>query len=93
MSKLDEFYELSGGCPMYEPCPICYKCQVKATHLYEQCASCPLEFCGHNNKQRTFMIRRENFAIKVNKDTMAQLIAMADRAKEKHQHEKDSKTL
>ena len=67
-SKLDIFIEQSNNCPMYEPCPLCYKCQVKASHLYLQCAECPLEFCAHNDKQRTMMIRRENFAVALSKE-------------------------
>lgn len=81
-SKLDLFYEQSNNCPMYEPCPICYKCQVKASHLYEQCAACPLEFCAHTYKQRALLIRRENFAIKVSKKTYQQLKELVDRSKE-----------
>ncbi|ABS83744.1 hypothetical protein 0305phi8-36p186 [Bacillus phage 0305phi8-36] len=61
--------ELSNNCDMYEPCPICFKCQNKATHLYQRCEECPVQFCGHSHKQRSFIIRRENFAIKVTDET------------------------
>lgn len=87
MSKLDLFHELSNNCPMYEPCPICYKCQVKASHLYEQCAACPLEFCAHTHKQRALLIRRENFAIKVSKKTFDQLKELVNRSKEQKDEE------
>ena len=77
-SKLDIFYEQSEGCPMYEPCPICYKCQMKASHLYLQCQDCPLEFCGHDDKQRNLLIRKENFAIKLSEEAHQSI----ERAKE-----------
>lgn len=87
-SKLELFYELSNNCPMYEPCPICYKCQVKASHLYEQCAACPLEFDAHTYKQRALLIRRENFAIKVSKKTFDQLKVLQERSKESSNEKK-----
>lgn len=51
-------------CSMYEPCPICYKCKVRASHLYRKCEACRVPICRHSEKDRAFMIRRENFAIK-----------------------------
>lgn len=51
-------------CPRYQPCPICYKCMVKASHLYLKCQSCPIPICGHTEKERELMIRRENFSPK-----------------------------
>jgi hypothetical protein len=63
--------EMSKGCALYEPCPLCYKCMVKASHLYIKCENCEVPFCGHNHKQRSYMIRRENFAIKVSDETAA----------------------
>lgn len=82
MSKLELFYEQSQNCPMYDPCPVCYKCQVKASHLYIQCAECPLEFCAHNYKQRSLIINRDNFAITVSKETFEKLSALSKRAGE-----------
>jgi len=70
---------LSNGCSMYEPCPLCFSCMVKATHLYERCVRCPVQFCGHNHQKRAMMIRRENFAIKVSPETGKQLKALADK--------------
>lgn len=64
-----EFKILSNNCSMYDPCPICFKCMNKATHLYQKCNDCPLMHCAHNHKQRAWMIRRENFAIDVTKET------------------------
>jgi hypothetical protein len=70
MSKAKQaMQEASKGCLMYEPCPMCFKCMAKASHLYDQCQNCEVPFCGHNHKQRSFMIRRENFGIAVTKET------------------------
>lgn len=52
------------SCDMYLPCPICFKCRVKASHLYLKCQRCEIPFCRHSEKDRNFMIRRDNFAIK-----------------------------
>jgi hypothetical protein len=49
---------------MYEPCPICFRCKVKASHLYVKCQDCQVPICRHSDKNRNMMIRRENFAIK-----------------------------
>ena len=70
--KKQQMKELSGGCSMYDPCPICFKCQNKATHLYVRCEECPLQFCAHNHKQRAFMIRRENFGITITDEAAEQ---------------------
>lgn len=51
-------------CPRYRPCPICYKCREKATHLYVKCEGCRIPPCGHKEADREFMIRRENFSPK-----------------------------
>lgn len=84
--------ELSKGCSMYEPCPICFKCQNKATHLYARCITCPLDFCGHNHKQRAFMINRDNFAIKVSKETYETIKRAADKAFGRSQENENEKT-
>lgn len=52
------------GCSRYDPCPICFKCRVKASHLFKKCENCQVPFDRHSEKDRNFMIRRENFAIK-----------------------------
>lgn len=88
-TKLETFKELSKGCAMYEPCPLCFKCMNKATHLYARCVTCPLEFCGHNHKQRSFMIRRENFGIKVSKETYAKIKRVADKVLRPQQENED----
>lgn len=75
--------ELSGGCAMYDPCPICFKCQNKASHLYERCINCAVQFCGHNHKQRSMIIRRENFAIKITDSTGREFLKLSEQAKAK----------
>lgn len=76
---------------MYEPCPLCFKCQVKATHLYERCQRCPLEFCGHNHKQRSMMIQRENFRISVTNDTGKKFLEASERCRCKEEQTEDGK--
>lgn len=71
--------ELSKGCAMYEPCPICFKCMNKASHLYLRCQNCEVQFCGHSHKQRSFMIRRENFAINVTNQVGEELLNASKR--------------
>ena len=71
--------ELSNNCSMYEPCPMCFKCMVKASHLYVRCVECPVQFCAHDNKKRNWAIRRENFAITVSPETEAKIKEWAER--------------
>ncbi len=73
--------EMSNGCSMYEPCPLCFKCVVKASHLYERCINCPVDFCGHNHEIRGRMIRRENFAITVTEETGRQFKELCDQSR------------
>lgn len=65
----EERREQANGCEMYDPCPIDYKCMNKAAHLYARCASCKVEHDAHTHKNRSWFIRRENFAIKVTDET------------------------
>lgn len=74
--------EASNGCSMYEPCPICFKCQNKATHLYKRCEECPVQFCGHSHKHRSFIIRRENFGLKVTNETGQQFLDASENLKQ-----------
>jgi hypothetical protein len=62
-------YIQADGCEAYDPCPICYKCMNKAAHLYARCASCPVEHDAHTHKNRSWLIRRENFALKLTDET------------------------
>lgn len=51
-------------CKWYDPCPLCYKCKVKASHLFAKCARCKIPICSHSDKQRKMMLIRENFEYK-----------------------------
>ena len=57
-------------CPRYDPCPICDKCRAKASHLYKSCETCKIPICSHTYKNREDMIKRKNFVIKVDHETM-----------------------
>lgn len=57
-------------CPRYNPCPICSKCQNKASHLYVACQTCKIPICSHTYTDREKMIKRKNFIIYVPDDTM-----------------------
>ena len=52
------------NCPRYNPCPICDKCQNKASNLYVKCQVCKIPMCIHKYSDRKFMIRRNNFRIR-----------------------------
>ncbi|MCX7610345.1 MAG: hypothetical protein N2043_02000 [Ignavibacterium sp.] len=75
----------SGYCDMYDPCPICYKCMVKASHLYNKCEYCPVEFCAHDNKKRNLLISRENFAIDVTDETGKEFIKLSQSLEKQNQ--------
>lgn len=64
--KFLEHKECFINCPRYNPCPICDKCQNKASNLYVKCQICMIPICIHKYNDRKFMIRRENFRIKPN---------------------------
>ena len=49
-------------CPRYDPCPICYKCRNRAAHLFVKCQICRIPADAHTERDRNFMIRRENFS-------------------------------
>lgn len=70
-------------CSLYNPCPICDKCQNKASHLYVRCQSCQIPICTHKYGDRKFMIRRENFKIDVTDEVKDLLKEMGDRVNEK----------
>lgn len=50
-------------CQRYNPCPICSKCQNKASHLYVACQTCSIPICSHTYADRDKMIKRKNFTI------------------------------
>ena len=55
-------------CLRYKPCPICFKCKNKASHLYKSCETCKIPTCTHSHKDMAKMIRRNNFIQYVTKD-------------------------
>lgn len=64
------------SCPRYDPCPICDKCRNKASHLYVACQDCRIPICSHTYEDRAKMIKRENFVITVDQDTMDSIKAL-----------------
>lgn len=66
-SKKDYYERLvrEAGCTRYQPCEICYKCKIKASHLFVKCSRCGVPICGHDERARNYMIRRENFRDKL----------------------------
>lgn len=62
--------EEANGCDMYDPCPLCFKCMNKAVHLYAKCETCPVMHDAHTHKNRSWFIKRENFAIDVTEATI-----------------------
>lgn len=75
-----ELFEESSNCftkcPRYNPCPICGKCQNKASHLYYKCEICEIPMCTHKYKDRENMIKREKDTIYVTKETIDKLKAI-----------------
>lgn len=57
-------------CKRYDPCPICFKCMVKASHLFVKCQTCNIPLCAHTYDHRRKMIRRFNFSVVVDRKTM-----------------------
>lgn len=64
-------------CPRYNPCPICDKCQNKASHLYVECQDCQIVTCSHTYADRKKMIKRKNFVEYVDKETMDEIKKLA----------------
>lgn len=64
-------------CPRYDPCPICDKCRAKASHLYVACQTCQIPICSHTYQDREKMIKRKNFTVIVEHDTMEEIRKMA----------------
>ena len=65
-------------CPRYDPCPICDKCRNKASHLYVACQTCQIPICSHTYEDRQKMIKRKNFTILVEHETMEAIKEMAE---------------
>lgn len=69
----EQMYDIGEHCNRYEPCPICNKCRVKGSHIYEKCDTCPIPICVHENKIIERLIVRDNFKQKL-PDNVAQCI-------------------
>lgn len=64
-------------CPRYDPCPICDKCRNKASHLYVACQTCQIPICSHTYEDRKKMIKRKNFTILVEHETIEEITRLA----------------
>lgn len=64
-------------CPRYDPCPICDKCRNKASHLYVACQTCQIPICSHTYEDREKMIKRKNFTILVEHETIEEITRLA----------------
>lgn len=64
-------------CLRYNPCPICNKCLNKASHLYVKCQNCMIPICTHKFQDRMNMIRRDNFEVKIDKNTIEHIRKLA----------------
>lgn len=53
------------NCKRYDPCPICNKCKIKASHLFYKCSVCSVPICRHTVKEINMMIKPKNFTIKL----------------------------
>lgn len=75
----EESDECFTKCPRYNPCPICSKCENKASHLYVKCEICQIPMCVHKYKDRENMIKRESNTINVTTETINKIKEFADR--------------
>lgn len=62
--------EEGSRCNKYDPCPICFKCRIKGSHLYSKCDSCSINLCVHDNRTREMMIKRDNFSQQIGPELM-----------------------
>lgn len=70
-------------CALYNPCPICDKCQNKASHLYVRCQTCTIPICVHKYSDRAYLIRRDNFKLNVSDEAKVELERMASKYENK----------
>lgn len=68
LSNKDTLLDMAEGCSKYLPCPLCYKCRNKGSHLYVKCDSCLIPICVHTDSQINMLIRRDNFTQEVSKE-------------------------
>lgn len=83
----EESQDCFTKCPRYNPCPICSKCENKASHLYVKCAICEIPMCTHKYKDRETMIKRDNNTINVTRETINKIKEIADRNEQVIKHE------
>lgn len=62
VSRKEDLLDYGSKCSRYEPCPICYKCRVKGSHIYAKCDECAIDLCIHQDKHINHFIVRDNFA-------------------------------
>lgn len=67
ISRKEDLLDAGANCNRYEPCPICYKCRVKGSHIYAKCDDCVIPLCVHEPKVIDRWIKRDNFAQKIPK--------------------------
>lgn len=85
-SNREIFLELGEQCNKYDPCPICFKCRVKGSHIYDKCDKCVIPICVHSDKERNLLIKRENFTQQVGKALVDNLKVL----EQKHCSDKNS---
>lgn len=68
VSRKEDLLDLGSTCSRYEPCPVCYKCRVKGSHIYDKCDKCPIELCIHKDEHIGRFIVRDNFATPMQED-------------------------
>lgn len=67
-SRKEDLLELGSTCSRYEPCPICFKCRVKGSHIYDKCDKCALDICIHKDEHIGYFIKRDNFTTPMPED-------------------------
>lgn len=68
ISRKEDLLDIGSSCIRYEPCPICYKCRVKGSHIYHKCDKCPIELCVHQDEHIGYFIKRDNFETSMSKE-------------------------
>lgn len=78
ISRKEDLLDLGSACIRYEPCPVCYKCRVKGSHIYSKCDKCPIDICVHKDEHISRFVVRDNF-----ETPMSEVIANYFKDKEK----------
>ena len=77
ISRKEDLLDIGAHCNRYEPCPICYKCRVKGSHIYEKCSTCQINLCVHEPRLIDKWIVRDNFAQELPKEVCEHLDSIA----------------